>query len=362
MKTIYLNVGNQNKIVSETVKVLRSGGLAIVPSDTVYGLMADATNEKAVKKLIAFKSRPPGKAISVFVSDFEMLEKNVFVGNRHACSLLKEILPGPFTVILKSKHRVSKLLESEKGTLGVRLPNYVLINRLINTFDRPVTATSANISGRPAHYSIETLFKELSQKKKDLIDLVVDVGKLPRNKPSTVIDLTTPEIKILRHGDVVFDKNEKFLSESPSQTKKIAGYILKKLLAKKNDKPLIFIIEGDLGVGKTVFVKGIGEELGVENIISPTFVVSYEYLIKNPKSQIPNPKLSTLVHYDLYNINEKEEFKYLGIEKYLSSSNLLCFEWGEKAGDILGLLKTGKIVRVKMEYKGKNIREIKIES
>jgi len=358
MKTIYLRQEKHSRVILETIKVLKDGGLAIVPSDTVYGLIADATNEKAVKKLIAFKSRLAGKAISVFVSDFEMMEKCVTVGTIHELSL-HEILPGPFTVILKSRHQVSPLLESEKGTLGVRIPDYSFINNLLKKFGKPTTATSANISGRPAHYSIETLFKELSQKKKDLIDLVVDAGKLPRNKPSTIIDLTTPELKILRQGDIIFDKNEKFLSESPSQTKKIARYILKKLLARRIDKPLIFIIEGDLGVGKTVFVKGIGEELGVNNIISPTFVVSYEYNI-NSKFRIQNSKLSTLVHYDLYNINEKEEFKYLGIEKYLNKNNILCFEWGEKAGDILELLRAGKIVRVKMEYKGKKTREIVI--
>ena len=119
---------------------------------------------------------------------------------------------------------------------------------------------------------------------------------------------------------------------------------------------MIFIIEGEMGVGKTVFVKGIGEQLGIKNIISPTFVIYYEYGIKisNIKHQI-----SKMIHVDLYNIQDKQEFKHLGLEKYLIPGNILCFEWGEKAGEIFNMLKKkGKIVYVKMKYINEKKREI----
>ena len=98
------------KIIKQTVKVLKNGGLVIFPTDTVYGLLCDATNEKAVKKLIAFKNRPPGKAISVFC-DFNLLDGLVTITEGQKM-IAKEILPGAFTLILSSKHKVNKLLES----------------------------------------------------------------------------------------------------------------------------------------------------------------------------------------------------------------------------------------------------------
>jgi L-threonylcarbamoyladenylate synthase len=354
MKIIKLNKNSETTIINITLKALKKGGLVVFPSDTVYGLLCDATNEIAVKKLIEFKNRPPGKAISVFCS-FELLNELVKINEKQQ-KIIKEILPGPFTIILPSKHKVVNLLESEKKSLGIRIPMYRYIEVLINKYNKPITATSANIAGRPAHYSINTLLDELSDKQKKLIDLIVDAGKLSRNKPSTVVDLTQPEIKILRQGDMDFLKTQTFLSKSADETKNIAKKIFKQ---KSNDfkKPLIFIIEGELGVGKTVFIKGIGEILGINNIISPTFVIYYEYKV----GTVHELSLRYLYHFDLYQIEDKEEFKHLGIEEFLKTGNILCFEWGEKAGEIFDLLKDrGNIVYVRMRYVNEEEREIMI--
>lgn len=339
-----------SKIIKTALKILKRRGLLVAPSDTVYGLLVDATNEKAVKKLMEFKNRPAGKAISVFVADFKMMQDEVEVSDNQM-KTVKELIPGPFTIILKTKHKVSGLLESEKGNLGIRIPNYKFINELVKQFGKPVTATSANISGRSPHYSIQSLLNDLSDRKKKLIDFIVDVGELPRNKPSTVIDLTSDNLRIVREGDVMFSKKSEYLSSSADQTEKIAQFILGKQLKRTDSKPLIFILKGELGVGKTVFVKGIGKFFGIKNIVSPTYVIYYEY-------KLPDNKL---IHVDLYNINDKEEFKYLHLENYLKDNNILCFEWGEKAGEILNLLKSkGKIIYVKMNYVDEKNREITV--
>jgi L-threonylcarbamoyladenylate synthase len=349
MKTIKLKSNNTDQVINNTISHLKSTGLVIFPTDTVYGLLCDATNTEAVKKLIKFKNRPPGKPISVFCN-FKLINQLVKI-NKQQQKIIEEILPGPFTVVLPSKHKVDKLLESEKGTLGIRIPMFRpglpagrYIETLVNQFRKPITATSANLAGRSSHYSIDSLLNELSGKQKNLIDLIIDAGTLPRNKPSTVVDLTQPEVKVLRQGDLDFSQAKTFLSNSVSETKEIA----KKIYQEKNkeiDKPLIFIIEGELGVGKTIFVKGIGEKLRIKNIISPTFVIYYEY--------------GHFYHFDLYQIEDKEEFKYLGIEKLLIPENILCFEWGEKAGEIFELLKKkGKIVYVKIKYINEKKREI----
>lgn len=349
MLKLKLSKNNTKIILKETLKTLRKGELVIFPSDTVYGALVDATNENAVKKLIEFKNRPPGKAISVFIADFKMLNDYVSVGVNEE-KILREILPGPFTVVLKSKHRVNKLLESEKGTLGIRIPKYPLVVELTKSFGNPISATSANLGGSSPHYSVETLLNELPEKKKKLINFVVDAGKLPKNKPSTIIDMTSSDIKILRRGDIEFLKSTKFISKSPNETKEVAKKIIEEI--KEKHKPTIFIIEGELGAGKTVFVKGIGDFFEIRNIISPTFVVYYEYDIKG----------GNFVHLDLYNIQEKEEFIHLDIGKLLKPGNVLAFEWGEKAGEIKDLLKNkGKIIYVKIMYLSENKREIVIK-
>ncbi len=345
MKTIKVS----EKTIGEAIEVLKSGGLVIFPSDTVYGLLVDATNDKAVEKLTTFKSRPAGKPISVFVNE-KLLEEVIEIGEKQR-QILESLLPGPFTVILKSKRYTSNLLESEKGTLGIRIPDYKLINDLVEKFGKPITATSANISGRAPYHSVESLLKQLSENKRQLIDLVVDAGKLPRNKPSTIVDLTTPQIRILRRGDIVFKEVQTLRSDSPVQTQRIARNLLRN--QQVTNKPLIFIIEGDLGVGKTIFVKGLGKSLGAKDIISPTFVVYYEYPIKTGK----------LVHIDLYNLTEDEEFKHLGLEQYLKPGNILAFEWGEKAGKIFKTLKQkGNVIHIEMKYLSNKQREIKVKS
>lgn len=361
MKILKLEKKISKRVIDESYKVLKSGGLVIAPTDTVYGALVDSTNKKAVEKLIAFKERPAGKPISIFVSDIEMLKEYVQVEKKQN-ETLKTMLPGAFTIILKSRKKVNSFLESETGTLGVRYIDYPFIIDLVTVYGHPVTATSANLSGQGSSYEIQSLLNSLSQKKREMIDLVIDGGKLTQNKPSTVIDLTTPEIKVIRAGDSEFSNLHSHYSKitnSPEETKKIARDMLQKMLHATSytlQKPLIFILEGDLGVGKTIFVKGIGEHLGITDIISPTFVVYYEYNITRYKLQATSSKL---IHVDLYNLERNEEFKHLGLEKYLAPGNIMCIEWGEKSGSILDLLKEkGEIIFVKMRYVDHKTREI----
>jgi L-threonylcarbamoyladenylate synthase len=342
-----LKITNNNtdlhRIIQRVITTLCSDGLVVFPSDTVYGLLCEATNELAVKKLIEFKNRPPGKPISVFVSSFKSLKDQVEVNDKQE-KILRELLPGPFTIILSSKHKVNYLLESEKGTLGIRLPKYQLITDLVQQSGSPLTATSANLSGTSPHYAIETLLKELPKKKQRLIDLIIDAGTLPRHKPSTILDLTESNIKTLRQGDAVMGNTQTFFSKTEDETKAIAQSMIKRI---HSEKPIVIILEGELGAGKTVFVKGVGEYFGIKNIISPTFVIYYEY--------------DNFYHFDLYGIEDREEFCHLGIEKLLIPGNILCFEWGEKAGEIIDILKEkAEVVYVNIKYRGEKEREIKI--
>ena len=363
--TIQISSNDKKSIIDKTCKILARYGLVVFPSDTVYGLLVDATNENAVKKLIRFKNRPFGKAISVFVADFNMLQ-SVAVLPQENSKLLHHLIPGPFTVILQSRHSVSKLLESERGTVGVRITNYPFVQELVEAFGKPVTATSANLAGRSPHYSVSSFLNQLSVTKKKLIDLIIDAETLPRNKPSTVVDLSSSSLKILRRGDIVSNKSDEYISKSPAQTQKLGKFLAEKSIKNDDNKPVVFILQGDLGSGKTVLTKGIASYFGIENIISPTFVVYYEYEIK-----VTSYKLSAstadrrvtsfkkFVHVDLYNIEDEEEFEHLGLENYLMSGNIMVIEWGEKLGELYKRFKEkAKVIFIRIIYRNENEREI----
>ncbi len=356
MKILKTTENSIKKIVQETINVLKNNGLVIYPSDTVYGALVDAKSQQAVKKLINFKNRPPGKPISVFVKDFAMINDLVYVNEDHD-KILKEILPGCFTVVLPSKNKVCYLLESEKKTLGIRLIDYPLINNLLREYKNPVTATSANLGGKPPHCSIDSLLNQLPNYKKEMIDLIIDGGKLPRNKPSTVIDISQKEIKILRQGNLYFLKNQQsFISKSPEETQLIAKKLINQFYRKSLEKPLIFILEGGLGVGKTIFVKGLASFFKIFDIVSPSFVIYYEYQGKLNKENI------NFYHFDLYNIEDEEEFKQLKINQLLKEKNILVFEWGEKSQSFFNLLaKKGRLLYLKLEYLSETERKITLK-
>jgi L-threonylcarbamoyladenylate synthase len=355
MKVIKLTESSFQSAVNEAITVLKNGGLVVAPSDTVYGLLVDASNETAIHNLMQLKNRPAGKSISVFVADFEMLEGLVEVNDTQR-KMLHTLLPGSYTVVLPSKHKVSSLLEAEDGTLGVRLISYPFPTELVKAYGKPVTATSANLSGQSPHHSVESLLNQFSEKKRELIDLVIDAGQLARNKPSTVLNLSTPTVKVLRQGDMEWKSEESFKTDTEGQTKQKAQEILNKIITSNvSQKPVVIILKGDLGAGKTVFVKGLAEVFGITEIISPTFTIYYEY-------RITNSEYEHLYHYDLYNVETKEEFKHLGFEKYLKEKNIICVEWGEKAGELIELFKEkAYLVFVEIKYIDQNTREILVK-
>ncbi len=363
MKVLDIKV-NYQKVIEETVRVLKEGGLVVFPSDTVYILAVDPTNEKAVEKLLAFKNRWAGKAISVAVLDKKMAQEYVEL-NQNGENIYTNLLPGPFTIVSNGKHKVAKGIESENGTLGIRIPDNKYIHDLVEAFGKPVTATSANLSGRNPNYSIASFLRPLSNKKKEMIDLIVDGGKLPRNKPSTVIDATEAELKILRRGDLITKNSQTLISKSEKETEKIAEFILHKVETLRatslQNKPLIFALTGDLGCGKTVFSRKIGHLLGIkEKITSPTFVIYNEYEIKNFQFLISNFQKNKFLHFDLYRINagyELEEIKFFELFK----GNITCIEWPENMGEknFEKLKKENQVVTIQFKYLDEKTREIK---
>src|SRR5690606_29923636 len=162
------------------------------------------------------------------------------------------------TVVSKSKGRVVKELESERQTLGIRIPNHRIPLELIRAFGKPITSTSANTTGKKSPYSWEDLVKYTSKSKLAMIDGLVDMGKLPYREPSTVVDTTLNEIKVLRQGRITIGNNKnKVVTYSPSETVELGKKIMSKYVEKLIDKPLVIGLQGELGAGKTQLVKGV---------------------------------------------------------------------------------------------------------
>ena len=185
----------------KAVAVLKKGGLIIYPTDTCYGLGADATNPLAIEKLMAFKGEREGKPVAVAVSNLAMAEEYVFLSPA-ARALAKKYLPGPLTLVCQSKHKTDPRLESGEGTLGIRVPNTPLVLTIIAALGKPITTTSANISGGTSPYSRFSWEKETPQERQALVDLFLNAGNLPFSPPSTVIDVSSKEIKIVRQGAI----------------------------------------------------------------------------------------------------------------------------------------------------------------
>lgn len=207
MERIKYTKNNSKVIIEKTFKVLEAGGLFVFPSETCYGLGADATNQAAIDKLFLYKTKREGKPISIAVFDIKMAKKYVKI-NEVAESLYKKYLPGPITIISKDLGKVADGVGSKQGTLGIRIPDYQLILEIVKRFGKPITATSANISCQPEPYSVDDMLKDAPKESLKFLDLIIDAGELPHNENSTVVDTTMNKLNVVREGQIKFIKNK----------------------------------------------------------------------------------------------------------------------------------------------------------
>ncbi len=342
------------EIISESIKNLNQGGLIIYPTETCYGLGVDATNAKAVNKVFIFKGGKRKRQISIAVADQKMAEKYVFL-NKTALNLYHHFLPGPLTVVSKSKAKTDRRLESKQGTLGIRIPKHDLLLKILKAFGKPITATSANISSGKNPYQIKDVFDQISNRKEKLISLIIDAGRLPFNPPSTVIDTTLNEPQVLRQGEIDFDKlgAKNVISSSAIQTQRIAASLIKNNLKNLGQKTLVFALQGELGAGKTQFAKGLGRGLMIkEKIVSPTFTIIMEHDYKN----------GVFYHIDAWRLaSEPQALAF--IKDFLRPGNVIAIEWVQKGKELLRSLKHKKNLKVfliDVSHQDKNTRLIKI--
>ncbi len=361
MKILDTKKNKKEEILKKTLEVLNSGGLFVYPTETCYGIGADATNEKAIQKLLSYKTRREGKPFSVVMAKKEMARKYVEL-NDMAENIYDNYLPGPVTVVSKSLGGVVKAVESESGTLGIRVPDFDLILEISKKFKKPFTATSANMSYDPKPYSIENLLKNLPEKKKNLIDLILDAGELEKNETSTVVDTTLNTMNVLREGKFNFEKSlkEKNLilsakTKNEFETISFGTTAMLKYMDDIQKKCVVFLLCGELGSGKTQFAKGIAKQLRIQkNIKSPTYNILNEYDFEFGEK---------FVHIDTWKIYSWKELKTTGFENYVKEKNVLAIEWADKFFKDMEFFlkeKNTKILKVNFEYVNEKERMIKV--
>ncbi|MDO8639610.1 MAG: L-threonylcarbamoyladenylate synthase [bacterium] len=196
LKILKIKNNNLKKIIEATAMSIRGGEVIVFPTDTVYGLICDATNKEAVAKIFKIKKRGNKKALPIFVKDMKMAKELAEVNGAQE-KLLKKSWPGKITFILKRKKGKIKIYGVKEKTIGLRIPHYKLINMLMDKVKKPMVGTSANLAENPSSTEIEEIIRQFKDQKYQP-DLIIDAKNLIPSKPSTIIDLTGKKIKIIR--------------------------------------------------------------------------------------------------------------------------------------------------------------------
>ncbi|UXM85036.1 L-threonylcarbamoyladenylate synthase [Methanococcus aeolicus] len=213
-----LKILNKNEI-EIAANAIKDGDLVAFPTETVYGLGADALNPDAVEKIFKVKGRPIDNPLIIHVNNLEMANKIAHI-TENAKILLSKFSPGPLTIILKKKEVVPAITCANLDTVAVRIPNNKIALELIEKANTPIAAPSANLSGKPSPTNIQHIIDDLGDK----INYAIE-GETTIGVESTVLDLTEKKPKILRYGGITYEDLKKVIDieliEINKQGKKI---------------------------------------------------------------------------------------------------------------------------------------------
>lgn len=197
MKVIQVDLNKDySDAVREAVNILNYGGTIIYPTDTLYGLGANALNEIAVRKVFRIKNRNFSKPLPMIARDYSWVKELAKIKPQNE-GIIKKVWPGKITIVLTKKDIVPDTLTAEFNSVGIRIPDYVFTDQLLAKFGYPLTSTSANISGQEPTNDINKII-EVFLKSTAKPDLIVDAGILPKSEPSMIVDLTGDKPKVLR--------------------------------------------------------------------------------------------------------------------------------------------------------------------
>jgi len=206
VKIISLNKLDPMPAIKEAINTLEKGGVVVYPTDTVYGLGANALDEYAVEQVFRVKDRPLNKPLPIIARNIKWVKELAFVHPKLEEPLIKiwsfgnnQDKLGPTTIILPKKEIIPWIVTSKQKNVGIRVPDFDFTDKLLGKYGYPLTATSANISGLEPSGDPEEI-KRMFSGRTWKPDLFIDAGNLPKSEPSTVLDLSTIKPRILRIG------------------------------------------------------------------------------------------------------------------------------------------------------------------
>lgn len=211
MRTQTLKITGSSKYdraaIETAASIIRSGGIVAFPTETVYGLGADAFNASAVQKIFDAKERPAWDPLIVHVHSVEMLNQVIANEPYHLVQLAERFMPGALTVVVEKSERVPDIVTAGRQTVAVRMPAHPVALDLIQTSETPIAAPSANRFGRPSPTNAEHVLQDLDGR----IDAVLDAGSTFIGVESTVLDLTTEPPTLLRPGGITIEQLQEII-------------------------------------------------------------------------------------------------------------------------------------------------------
>jgi len=195
-------------------EILKTGGVALYPTDTTYALAVNALDAEAIDRVFQLKGRDYSKPIHVIVRDIGQASRYVIL-NDTARQIAEHFLPGALTLVLtqNANSGIPPVLVANANTLGIRIPDHPVCKSLSGALDFPVTTTSANRSGLPNTYTIESVEQQLGTDFKT-IDLILDASQLEAGGVSTVIAIEAESIKLIREGIIPFESITDFVNHT----------------------------------------------------------------------------------------------------------------------------------------------------
>ena len=197
----FKNNTDYSKLI-EPANIIKNGGIAIFPTETVYGIGANGLDKNAVKRLYSVKQRPLNKPISLLVSNIDMIETVAKDITDLEYAIIKNFFPGPLTIILKKKEIVPDILTAGSDTIGIRMPANDIALKLIDYAGVPIATPSANISGKPSGTNLKDIMKDFDGK----VDCFIDDGPSKIGLASTIVKVIDNVPHILRQGSISIDE------------------------------------------------------------------------------------------------------------------------------------------------------------
>jgi L-threonylcarbamoyladenylate synthase len=192
--------GPDEKVIERAARLIAKGEVIVCPTDTGYAFSANALDIRAVTKVFQLKGRSFSNPIHIAVRSIEEAENYASV-NESARYLAGHYLPGALTIVLKKKETVPSLLVAGLNTIGIRIPDNKVILRLVEETGKPLTTTSANISGKPTPYAVEEIVAQLGDAI-ERVALILDQGPLAKRDLSTIVDLSVSPPQLIRQGRI----------------------------------------------------------------------------------------------------------------------------------------------------------------